>query len=107
MPHTRLLAALLTAAMTIVPGAALAHGGHTHKVLGTVSGLHDRHLEIKATDGTTVTIMIDIKTTVTRGKEKLDATAIKVGERISVDYTQEKDMFVAQAVKLSLTKAAK
>jgi len=50
-------------------------------------------------------VMLDKKTTVTRGKEKLDATALKVGERISVDYMEQNKMMMAQAIKLSTTTA--
>jgi hypothetical protein len=50
--------------------------------------------------------MLDKKTTVTRGKEKLDATALKVGERISVGTTWSRTMMMmAQAIKLSTTTA--
>ena len=42
----------------------------------------------------------------TRGKEKLTADAIKVGERVSVDYMEEKKMMMAHAVKLATTAGA-
>jgi hypothetical protein len=51
--------------------------------------------------------MLDKKTTVTRGKDKLDATALKVGERVSVDYMEENKMMMAHAFKLGSTTAAK
>jgi hypothetical protein len=45
--------------------------------------------------------MLDKATTVTRGKDKLDAAAVKVGQRVSVDYMEEKGMNMAHAIKLS------
>ena len=77
----RLLAgAALTAILAVAnPGALAAHAGHTHKVLGTVASVQGSHVEVKTTDGKTVTVMLDAKTKITRGKEKLDASAIKVG----------------------------
>ena len=51
--------------------------------------------------------MLDKKTAVTRGNEKLAADAVKVGERVSVDYMQEKDMMMAQAVKLATSSVRK
>jgi hypothetical protein len=76
-----------------------------HKALGTVASINGEHVEIKTTDGKNLTVMLDKKTTVTRGKEKLDATALKVGERISVDYMEQNKMMMAQAIKLSTTTA--
>jgi hypothetical protein len=51
--------------------------------------------------------MLDKKTTVTRGKETLDATALKVGERISVDYMEQNKMNMAHAIKLATATTAK
>jgi hypothetical protein len=51
--------------------------------------------------------MLDKKTTITRGKDKLDASALKVGERVSVDYMEENKMNMAHAIKLGTTSAAK
>jgi hypothetical protein len=51
--------------------------------------------------------MLDNKTIVTRGKDKLDATALKVGERISVDYMEKNKMMMAQAIKLATATTAK
>ena len=84
-----------------VPAAARAHGGHMHKVMGTVASIQGDHVEVKTTDGKVVLVMLDRKTAITRGKTKLDATALKTGERVSIDYMQEKDMNMARAVKLA------
>jgi hypothetical protein len=84
-----------------------AHEGHTHKVMGTVSAINGSHVDVKQADGKTVTVMLDKETTVTRGKDKLDATALKVGEKISVDAMQEKDMMMAHAIKLAAAAPAK
>lgn len=94
------VAALVLATVLLLPVAALAHEGHMHKVLGTVASVQGQHVMVKTTDGKEVTVMLDNKTTVTRGTTKLDASAIKVGERLSVDYMEEKGMMMAHAVKL-------
>ena len=96
---------LALAATLAIPVVARAHGGHTHKAMGTVSSIQDDHVEVKTTDGTLVTVMLDKKTAITRGKTKLDATALKVGERISIDYMQEKNMNMAKTVKLGTAQA--
>jgi hypothetical protein len=101
-----IVAAALLAALAL-PVMARAHGGHTHKVLGTVLSVEGDHVTIKGTDGKTVVVMLSAKTTVTRGKARLDATAIKVGERLSVDAMQDKTMLMAQTVKLAVAQARK
>jgi hypothetical protein len=104
---TNWIVALALTAALVFPVVALAHEGHVHKALGTIATINGEHVEIKTTDGKNLTVMLDKKTTVTRGKEKLDATALKVGERISVDYMEQNKMMMAQAIKLSTTTAAR
>ena len=102
MKKSFVIAAL--AGALLVPVVARAHGGHTHKVMGTVSSVQGTHVEVKTTDGKTVMVMLDAKTAITRGKAKLDATALKTGERVSIDYMQEKNMNMARTVKLGEVK---
>ena len=86
---------------------ARAHEGHTHKVLGTVASVQANQIEVKGTDGKVLTIVVDAKTAITRGKDKLDAAALKVGERVSVDYTQAKKTNTAKTIKLGTAPAKK
>lgn len=103
-----LIGAALAAVLALaVPGTLAAHEGHTHKVLGTVASVQGNHVEVKTTDGKSVTVMLDAKTKITRGTEKLDASAIKVGGRVSIDAMEEKKMMMAQSVKLGTATAAK
>ena len=95
-----IVALLMMVAVTL---PVVAHEGHVHKALGTIASIQGEHVDIKTTDGKIVTVMLDKKTTITRGKDKLDAKALKVGERISVDYKEENKMLMAQAIKLSTT----
>jgi hypothetical protein len=88
-----------------IPAAARAHEGHTHKVMGTVSSVQGDHLEVKTTDGKTVMVVIDAKTTITRGKTTLDAAALKAGERVSIDAVEEKAVMIAKAIKLGTASA--
>lgn len=100
---TKLIAAVVIAWLVATP--ALAHEGHTHKVLGTVASVQANRIEVKGADGKVVTIVFDAKTAITRGKDKLAATALKVGERVSVDYTQAKNTNTAQTIKLGTAPA--
>ena len=90
-----------------VPASGRAHEGHTHKALGTITSIDGAHVGVKTNDGKSITVMLDKKTAVTRGKEKLDATALKVGERVSVEYMESNKMMMAEAIKLGTTQAAK
>jgi hypothetical protein len=100
-----IVAVALVAALA-VPAMLRAHEGHAHKLLGTVASVQGTHVEVKTTDGKVVMVMLDPKTAITRGKAKLDAAALKVGERVSVDYVEEKEMNMARAVKLGAAPAA-
>lgn len=100
-----IIAVVLAGALTI-PVMARAHGGHAHKVMGTVSSVEGNHVMVKTTDGKTVMIMLDNKTTITRGKTKLDAAAVKTGERVVIEGTEQKDMVMAKTVKLGEVPAA-
>ena len=101
----KLIVGLTLALALALPVAARAHGGHTHKVMGTVASIQGTHVEVKSTEGKVVLVMLDGKTAVTRGKTKLDATALKIGDRVSIDYMQEKDINKAKAVKLATAPA--
>jgi hypothetical protein len=98
---------LALCASLMVPAIARAHEGHLHKALGTVASVDGQHVVVKTTDGKSITVMLDKDTTVTRGKEKLDAAAVKAGLRVSVDYMEENKMMMAHAIKLAAAQAKK
>ena len=98
---TKWITVVAMCAALLAPVVVRAHEGHLHKALGTVSAVDGQHVTIKTTDGKSLMVMLDKETTVTRGKSKLDATALKVGERVSVDYMEENKMMMAHAIKLS------
>src|SRR5262245_25174074 len=107
MNRQLVVAVVMMIAVMMSPVALGAYGGHVHKALGTIAGVQNGHVEIKTTDGKALTVMLDKKTTVMRGAEKLDATALKVGERISVDYMEMNKMMMAQTIKLAVVAAAR
>ena len=91
---------VVLAAALAMPIAARAHEGHAHKVMGTVSALQGNRVELKTADGKTVTVVLNEKTKYARGRQKVDATAVKVGERIVAEVASEKDM-IASTVTLA------
>jgi hypothetical protein len=89
----RLLMSLVAAAALVggAAGAALAHPGHAHKVMGTVTVVNGTHLEVKDAAGKVTMHMLDAKTKIKRGKTTVQATDIKVGDRIVVSTVESKD----------------
>jgi translation initiation factor IF-1 len=74
----------------LVSAPVWAHEGHAHKVMGTVSAIHENHLEVKATDGKTATMTITEKTKVVRGKTAIKLADIRTGDRVVVTATETK-----------------
>ena len=101
------LVSILALTLALSPAASvLAHEGHEHKMMGTVSAIHESHLELKATDGKTSMVTMNEKTRVLRGSVKLSADAVKVGERVVVTAietkgTDGKALMVASEVRLA------
>ncbi len=87
-------------ALCLAP-VVLAHEGHDHKVMGTVARIQDSQLEVKATDGKTVTVTLNDQTKILRGKQKTAKTEIKEGERVVVIYTSKDKTSVAKEVRLA------
>jgi translation initiation factor IF-1 len=102
----RFLIGVALVAALAVPAYARAHEGHAHKVMGTITMLHDNHLEVKTKDGKTVTITLNEKTAIVRGKQKLDLSALKEGERVVVDVGNGKAPMTAREVKLGAAATA-
>ena len=76
--------AVVVSVALLVPVAALAHAGHPHRFMGTVSAMQDEQIEVKLTDGKLVTFALDEKTIYRRGKTKVIGKLPKVGERVVV-----------------------
>lgn len=75
-----------------LPGRLLAHEGHEHKIMGTVTQVHaDKvsHVEIKTTDGKTVVITCDDQTKFLKGKTPATLKEVQVGSRVVATVTEE------------------
>jgi len=99
-----IVGAALMAALSL-PAVALAHTGHVHKVMGTVSAVTATQLDVKTTDGKTVTVVLDAKTTFKQGTAKADATSLKVGERVVVSALQPTGSKTMTATSVQVAKA--
>ena len=83
-----------------MPAVSLAHEGHAHKVMGTVSSVDGNHVMVKTTDGKTVMVMLDAKTKITQGKLKSDASALKVGTRVVAEGAENKGIVTAATIQV-------
>jgi hypothetical protein len=81
--------AVLIAALAI-PGYAVAHEGHIHKVMGFVMTIHENHLEVKATDGKAWTITLNEQTKILRGKVKAKPDDIRAEDRVVISARETK-----------------
>ena len=100
------IAVIALAGLLVLPAFALAHEGHSEKVLGTVSSIDGKNLMVKTTAGKSVMVMTDGKTTVTREKAKLTLADVKVGDRVVAEGPLEKNMLMATSVQLGTVPAA-
>jgi hypothetical protein len=102
-----LIGLALVALTLVVPPVSWAHEGHAHRVMGTISSIEGNQITIKATDGKMAIVMLDAKTKITQGKNKIDASALKVGERVVAVGPEDKNkMIVATTVQLGTAPAA-
>ena len=101
----RVILSAALAAILIAPAYSRAHEGHAHKVMGTITARNDNHLEVRTKDGKTVTITLNEKTSIVRGKQKTDLDALKEGERVVVDVGSGKAPLTAREVKLGAAAA--
>jgi hypothetical protein len=101
----RLLGAVALVVALTVPSFVLAHEGHAHKVMGTVSSIDGNHLMVKTTDGKAVMVMLDAKTAITQGKAKVEASALKVGDRVVATGTDDKGMIHAATLQVGTAPA--
>jgi len=102
----KLMIAAAVAVALLVPSLAPAHEGHAHKAMGTISSVAGNHIMVKTTDGKDVMVMLDDKTKITQGKTKVDAKALKVGDRIVAEGPEQQQMIMATTVKVGEAAAA-
>lgn len=85
-------------------GPVLAHDGHAHKIMGTVTAVDAKHLEVKTPSGENLSIQINDKTLVTRVKRKIGLDQVKTGLRVVVDIGNGADPLMAREIQVGATK---
>ena len=93
----RLLVLVLT--LGVFAGAAYAHNGMQH-VMGTVSAITPSNITVKATDGSTQTVLLSSDTKYLKGTQVITAKDIKVGDHVVIHATKKGDQLTAAEVKV-------
>jgi hypothetical protein len=105
----RFAAAVLVLAF-LAPGASaglLAHEGHAHKVMGTVTTAAADHVMLKDTNGKNVHIKVT-KDTKVKATPPIKVEEIKAGTRVVVTAVEEKGTgMTATAIQVGTATAAK
>ena len=76
---------VVMAAALLAPTVSLAHPGHDHKLMGTISSIDKTKVVVKTTEGKDMTFELTPLTTFKRGKDKGAATDLKAGMRVVVN----------------------
>lgn len=94
---------LLILPFLLMSTAAFAHGSGQH-VLGTVTAIDEKHIEVKTPAGTAVSVNL---TKQTRFKEKGNPQSTEppaVGDRVVIEATKENKILTAMEVHYSAAK---
>lgn len=90
-------------------GIAVAHPGHEHKIMGTVTMAATDHVMLKDNDGKDATVSINKATKFLRAKKAMKVSDVKVGMRIVVTAVTDDndDKSIAKVVELGPDPATK
>ena len=104
----RLFATILALAVLALASDArlLAHEGHDHKVMGTLTMAAADHVMVKDKNGKDVMVKVT-KDTKVKAKQAVKVEEIKVGTRVVVTAVEEKDKsMTAKSIEVGAVAAA-
>jgi hypothetical protein len=81
--------ALLLLLTAFAGTAAFAHGGKSHRLMGTVKALHENHLTVTTTDGKEATVTLAADTKYERDGKAVDRSALTEGTRVSIHLDED------------------
>ena len=96
----KMMAFLLVA--LFAAGAAFAHGGKSHALLGTVKELHEDHMVVTAKDGHESTVALTKGTQFEKDNKPATRAALVAGARVAVQLSEDNK----SAVKVKIGAAA-
>jgi len=105
----KLLFAVVLAVALLAPTVSLAHPGHDHKLMGTISSIDKNKVVVKTTEGKDMTFEVIPTTTFKRGKQKGAMADLKAGLRVVVNVGDGVEPLKAKDIQYSAapTTAAK
>ena len=106
MNISRRIGLLAVAGVALSAGAAIAHDGHDHLIMGTVTARDERHLEVKTPSGEVLSIAVTDKTTTSRDKKKVTFKEVQVGRRVVVNIGNGEDPLIARDIQLGTAPVA-
>ena len=89
-------------ALVLYGGAAAAHDGHAHLVMGTVTAIDAKQFGLKTPSGEILSIAITPKTSVLRDKKKAAIRDVQVGRRVVVDIGNGEDPLIAREIQVGV-----
>jgi Domain of unknown function (DUF5666) len=92
---------LILATALLVPALSVAHPGHDHKLMGTISSIDKNKVVVKTTEGKDMTFEITPLTTFKRGKQKGAQADLKAGMRVVVNIGDGVEPLKAKDVQYS------
>ena len=92
---------LVLATALLAPAVPLAHPGHDHKLMGTISSIDKNKVVVKTTEGKDMTFEITPLTAFKRGKDKGMAADLKAGMRVVVNIGDGVEPLKAKEVQYS------
>ena len=84
----------------------LAHQGHDHKVMGTVTMAAADHVMLKDKDGTDIMVHVT-KDTKVKANPAMKVADIKPGTRVVIMAEMEKDQMMAKTIEVGAAAATK
>lgn len=102
------VALLVLLGLVVLPSASLlAHEGHPHKMMGTVTMAAPDHLMMKTTDGKDATVQINGETKITKAKKPMKVEDLTPGLRVVVTAVTLKAVTTAKAIEIGSASTTK
>ena len=102
MGTSRGMSLVALAFIVVTVGAAAAHDGHAHTIMGTVTARDGKHVDVKTPSGEVLSIAVTDKTTTVRNKKKVAFKEVVVGRRVVVDIGNGEDPLVAREIQVGV-----
>lgn len=84
----------------VAPPALVAHEGHDHKMMGTVTHVAADHVVVRTKSGKEVTVKVTDKTKVKRATAVLTMAAVQVGTRVVLNLGAGAEPLTAREIEV-------